>query len=111
MREEAIEPNRAPRAPLLMDGPEHSAILWAQILDAFDTSRLGDPSCREKVFQGRDGRSCDRARSCATCSSGMDGLDHFGEIVGPIPMLNMAQLHWPQISVDRRSAPSIDPRR
>jgi len=38
-------------------------------------------------------------------------LNFFSDTAGPIPVLNMAQFHRPQISVDQRSTPLIDPHR
>jgi hypothetical protein len=99
--------------PSLIGRPRtYSSILWARILDAFDTSRFGDPSCREKVLQGRDGRSCDRARSCATCSSWDGRPGSFRRDCGPdscakhgiIP--SAANIHQPTICSIDRSSPS-----
>jgi hypothetical protein len=56
--------------PSLIERPRtYSAILWARIPDAFGTSRFVDG--RELILglQSRDGRSSDRAQSCATCPS------------------------------------------
>jgi len=60
MREEVIEPNHAPRVPLLSNDPD-PVVLWAQIPDAFDTLHLAAERRLILVLQSCDVQRGDRA--------------------------------------------------